>query len=37
MWLLKSPNRRMDGDMAQSWDRNSDRSARNAGFGLGGR
>lgn len=35
MWMLKLPNRRMDGDMAQSWDRNSDRSERNAGFVLG--
>lgn len=36
-WMLKSPSRRTDGDMAQSWVRYSDKSERNAGFGLGGR
>lgn len=36
-WILKSPSRRIDGDMAQSWVRNSDRSEGNEGFGLGGR
>ena len=36
-WMLKSPSRRTDGDMAQSWVRNSDKSEGNVGFGLGGR
>jgi len=36
IWMLKSPSRRMDGDIGQSWDRNSDSSERNAGLGLGG-
>lgn len=36
-WMLKSPNRIHEGEMAQSWVRNSERSERNAGLGLGGR
>ena len=37
IWILKSPKRRMEGEMEQSWVRNSDRSERKAGLGLGGR
>lgn len=35
--MLKSPRSRMDGEMEQSWVRNSDKSERKAGLGLGGR
>ena len=34
---LKSPNRRTEGEMAQSWVRNSEISERNVVLGLGGR
>lgn len=36
-WMLKSPSSKMDGEMAQSCVRNSDRSEGKAGLGLGGR
>ena len=35
--MLKSPSSRMEGEMAQSCVRNSDRSEGKAGFGFGGR
>lgn len=37
IWMLKSPSRITEGEMAESWVRNSEKSDRNAGLGLGGR
>ena len=37
MWMLKSPSRRTEVEREQSWVRNSEKSERNDGFGLGGR
>ena len=37
MWMLKSPSRRIEGDMADSWVRKTARSERKEWFGLGGR
>ena len=35
--MLQSPSSRMDGEMAQSYVRNSDRSEGKAGLSFGGR
>ena len=37
IWMLKSPSRRIEGDMADSCVRKTARSERKEWFGLGGR
>lgn len=35
-WILKSPSSSTDGEVAESWVRNSEKSERKSGIGLEG-